>query len=99
MRAKAVRALILTAGLSLGGCASLAARDCQNAALRADPDEAPTTQGHDRAQALMAECMKIRGYEFDWNLRECDREYPRTIAKGRCYRREPLAAARNNLIL
>ena len=83
---------MLTAGLSLGGCATQAARDCQTSTVRADPDEAPTTQGHDRAQALMAECMKGRGYLFDWNIRACDRDYPRTIAKGRCYRREPGAA-------
>jgi hypothetical protein len=90
MTAKAMQALILMAGLSLGGCASMAARDCQSAALRSDPDEVPTTQGHDRAQALMADCMKSRGYEFDWSLRACDREYPRTIGKGRCYRHAPL---------
>jgi hypothetical protein len=88
MTGKALRALALTTGLALCGCATQAARDCQSATLRADPDEVVTTQGHDRAQALMAECMKTRGYQFDWNIRACDRAFPSTVTKGRCYRRE-----------
>ena len=35
----------------------------------------------------MADCLKARGFEFDWNIRRCDVGYPITIAKGGCYRR------------
>ena len=89
MTGKVLRAWVLTAGLALGGCATQAVRDCQTSVLLADPDESVTTQGHDRAQALMADCMKTRGYLFDWNVRACDRAFPTTVTKGRCYRREP----------
>lgn len=86
MRRLAAAAVLLT----LGGCLSPAqplALSCQAQARAADPDEEPTTQGHDRSQAIFAACMQARGFTFDWNIRACDRNYPTTIVKGRCYRR------------
>ena len=85
-----MRALILVLVLTLGGCVSTAqplATTCQAQARAADPDEEPTTQGHDRSQAIFAACMEARGFTFDWNNRACDAAYPTTIVKGRCYRR------------
>jgi hypothetical protein len=76
--------------LAVGGCVSPAqplALACQAQARAADPDEEPTTQGHDRSQAIFAACMQARGFIFDWNDRRCDRQYPTTIVKGQCYRR------------
>lgn len=74
--------------LNLSGCAAdQATRLCLAQAHRLDPDEEPTTQGHDRAQEIMGQCMEARGLTFDWNDQRCDREYPTTIVKGRCYRR------------
>lgn len=76
--------------LLLGGCAPMAQRAagvCLVQAEHADPDQEPTTQGHDHAQALMGACMEARGYTFDWNKRRCDAQYPTTITKGVCYRR------------
>jgi hypothetical protein len=86
------RVIMTAAILALGGCATAAqtAADlCLPEAVRLDPDEQPTTQGHDRSQALVAECMKRYGFEFDWNDRSCDRAFPRTVGDGRCYTRPP----------
>jgi hypothetical protein len=80
--------LTLALALALSGCAAhQATRVCRAEAHRSDPDEEPTTQGHDRAQELMGACMESRGLTFDWSDQRCDREYPRTIVKGGCYRR------------
>ena len=76
--------------LILSGCLSPAqplALTCQAQARAADPDEEPTTQGHDHSQAIFADCMAGKGFIFDWSDRRCDRRYPTTITKGRCYRR------------
>jgi hypothetical protein len=87
---KVVICLALAGALVLSGCATAAqqAADlCLPEAQRLDPDEEPTTQGHDRSQALVADCMKRHGFEFDWNNRPCDRAFPATVGKGRCYAR------------
>jgi hypothetical protein len=89
MRRLAAAAVLLT----LGGCLSPVqplAVTCQAQARAEDPDEEPTTQGHDRSQAIFAACMQARGFIFDWSDRRCDHQYPTTIMEGRCYRR-PLA--------
>jgi hypothetical protein len=83
-----MRTMIVAACLMVTGCATgQAVRTCHAQAVRLDPDERATTQGHDRAQALMARCLEARGYLFNWNDRPCDADYPRTIVKPRCYTR------------
>jgi hypothetical protein len=80
----------VAAVLLLGGCVSPAqplALSCQAQARAADPDEEPTTQGHDKSQAIFAACMEAEGFIFNWSDRRCDLAYPTTIVKGRCYRR------------
>lgn len=80
--------MILAASLMLAGCAAQqATKVCLAQAHASIPDEEPTTQGHDRAQEVMGACMEARGLTFDWNDQSCDRQYPATIGKGRCYRR------------